>query len=339
MAGIQYEVKIGSGKAQNGTDGDLVVLSLWSELTMDGAGGRCSVELAMTKATPPKPGDEVTISLGDDSKTVFTGEAQRVTVSASTVRVAAVDGLSKLAVLEVENAYEKQTAGSIVKELIQKAGLTAGKVDDGPKLASYVLHREPKALRHLQRLAEACGCDVYTDGDGKVYFVKPASASADHTFTYGQDVLDFAFESVAPTYDGAIVWGEGAGSSKGEDKNHWLTDDLSTVSGKASMDPSFTVKPGSAGSSPLTVKDGAARSGGDAADEAKARMAWVAARPLRGTLSVLGNPAVELGDGVKVDKLPSTQAASALVSGKVLRVRRVRHALSVKQGFVTRMEF
>jgi hypothetical protein len=341
MAGIPYEVHVGSAKASNGTQGDLVVLSLWTELTMDGAGGRCAVELAMTSATPPKPGDAVTVSLGDDggSKPVFTGEAQRVAISPTTVTVHGVDGISRLASLEVETAYEKTAAGTIAKELIQKAGLTAGKVDDGPKLPSYVLHREPKALRHLQRLAEACGCDLYTDGDGKVHFARPKAGGADHTFVYGEQVLDLAFEAGAPAHDGVVVWGEGAGSTKGEDKNHWLVGDLSSVSGKASIDAKFTVKPGSAGKSPLTVKDGATRAGADAADQAKARMAWLAARPVRGSLSVLGNPAVKPGDLVKIDKLPQSHAASALVSGKVLRVRRVRHALGTKQGFITRMGF
>ena len=44
------------------------------------------------------------------------------------------------------------------------------------------------------------------------------------------------------------------------------------------------------------------------------------------------------GDLVKLDDIPEGHAASALAADQVLHVRRVRHALSAKRGFVTRME-
>jgi hypothetical protein len=342
MAGIAYEVKIGSFQASSQPRaGNGQVRSISCALTLDGAGGHCYLELVATGSAPPKPGDKTTINLddGNGGATVFTGEVQETKASSDTAIVVGADGLAKLARFDLEGAYEQMSAGAIAKELVQKAGATAGKIEDGPKFPSYVLHRGPRALRHLQRLAEQCGFDVFTDGDGKVHFAAPKQGGADHTFTYPEQVLRTGLEQVSPAYDGVQVWGEGAASAKGSDKAHWLVKDLASVSGKASMDDSFTVKPASAGKLMREVRDGAVRTGDDAATQAKARMALLASRPLRGFIEVLGSPKVKPGDLVKLDDIPAEHPVKALASGKVLRVRTVRHALSLQTGFVTRMEF
>ncbi len=342
MAGIAYEVKVGAFQASSRPHkGNGQVRSISCSLTMDGSGGHCYLELVATGAAQPRPGDATTVTLDDGhgGATVFTGEVQETRAAADTARVVGVDGLTKLARLDVDGAYEQMSAGAIAKELLQKAGAPLGTIEDGPKFPSYVLHRGPRALRHLQRLAEQCGFDVYTDGDGKVHFAAPKAGGADHAFTYSAQVLRTGLQQVATAVDGLQVWGEGAASTQGSDKAHWLVKDLAPVSGKASVDTSFTVKPGSEGSLMREVRDGAMRTGEDAATQARARMALLASRPLRGFVEVLGSPKVKLGDRVKLDDIPSTHPVSALATGKVLRVRAVRHTLSMKTGFVTRMEF
>lgn len=342
MGTVAYDVTIGSARASSTSGkGTEQLLSLTSELTMDGAGGRCSLEIAASGASLPKPGDATSIKLddGSESATVFTGEALEVGGSATAYVVVGIDGLSKLASLDVEGTYENATAGSIVGELIQAAGLKAGRVEDGPTFSRFVLHRGPRALRHLQRLAEACGFDLFTDGEGAVHFEPPRTGRADHSFKHGEVVLEMSLRALSPAYDGVVVWGEGAASSMGSAKDHWLVGDLAPVSGKASVDASFTVMLGSEGKTPILVKDGAVRTGADAADQAEARMKAVASRKLRGYIAILGNPRIGPGDLVAIDGVPEGHAASELLQGNVLRVRRVRHTLSPKRGFVTRMEF
>jgi phage protein D len=340
MAGISFEVSIGAQKASSQARGsDWQLLSLITEIGMDGV-GHCAVELAASEARPPKPGEAARVSLGagGGSAQVFTGEALSVSASAETLVVRMADGLAKLARLEVEGAYEDATAGSIAKELLQKASLTAGTVEDGPTLTTYVLHRGPRALQHLLRLAERSGFDVYADGGGKVHFAAARTGSADHTFTYGKELLRVELAPTEPAYDSVVVWGEGAAGTQGADKAHWLVTDLASVSGKASLGDELTVKPGSEGKQPLTVKDGAVRSQADATDLAQARLKALAVRPLRGFVEVLGAPAVAPGDLVKLDGLPKGHALRTLAADEALRVRRVRHALSARQGFITRME-
>ncbi|MFP2908391.1 hypothetical protein ACLESD_25730, partial [Pyxidicoccus sp. 3LFB2] len=92
------------------------------------------------------------------------------------------------------------------------------------------------------------------------------------------------------------------------------------------------------GTLPREVRDGAVRTGDDAATQARARVKALASRPLRGFIEVLGAPAVKPGDTVKLNDIPKGHPVASLASGKVLRVRGVRHTLSASAGFVTRME-
>ncbi len=341
MNAYDFDVAIGSASASSKPGkGDTHLLSLVCELSMDSAGGRCSLELATP--TGVAVGDTITVKLdgGAGVKTVFTGEVDAVTISTATVHVVGNDGLSKLARVELRGTWEKTHAGAIAKELLRAAAVTAGNVANGPKFNSYVLHSGPRALRHLQQLAETCGFDVYTDGDGKVHFAPPKTGGADHTFHFGKNLLDLSVNRSRPPNNGVVVWGEGAASKRGEDKAHWLVKDLTAVSGKASFDEATgAVKPGSPGARPLTIHDGAVRTGGDAAEQAKARATWLAAHLLRGNATVLGAPAVKPGDLVAIADLPKDHAAFKLLNGKTLRVRTVRHALDLTEGFVTRMVF
>jgi hypothetical protein len=342
MAGIAYSVTIGSFQASSQAgQGNGAVRSIVSELTMDGAGGRCTLELVASPDSPlPSPGDATTISLdaGDGSVTVFTGVVLETRASPDTAIVVGADALAQLARLDVCAAYESTTAGSIVSELVQQAGATAGTIEDGPTFPSYVLHRGPRALRHVQRLAEQCGFDVYTDGEGQVHFAPPAEGGPDHTFVYRKQVLRTELRATPPALDGVEVWGEGAASTQGAEKGHWLVADLSSVSGKAALGSKGTVQAGSAGSLPREVRDGAMRTGDDAATQAQARMKALASRPVRGFIEVLGAPAVMPGDTVQLNDIPQGHPVEALASGKVLRVRGVRHTLNPRAGFVTRME-
>lgn len=341
MAGIGYQVTIGSFQASSRAgQGNGYVRSIVSELTMDGVGGRCHLELVASDTAPPAPGDVTTISLddGNGSVTVFTGVVLETRASPDTALIVGADALARLARLDVSGAYEQTSAGAIVSELVQQAGATPGTVEDGPTFSSYVLHRGPRALRHIQRLAEQCGFDVYTDGEGQVHFAAPRQGASDHTFTYRTQVLKVELQRGPPAHDGVVIWGEGAASTQGAAKASWLVADLASVSGKASLDASSKVRAGSEGEFSREVRDGAVRTGEDAATQARMRMAVLASRPLRGFVEVLGSPAVKPGDLIQLEDIPAGHPVHALASNQVLRVRSVRHTLSASAGFVTRME-
>jgi len=341
MAGIGYTVSVGSLRASNKPrQGQAFVRAITSELTMDGAGGRCMLEFVPSDAALPAPGDVTTVSLdgGDGSVTVFTGLVLESRAAPDVGIVTGGDTLAKLARLDVSGAYEQMSAGAIVRDLVDKVGGAPGTIEEGPRFPSYVLHRGPRALRHIQHLAEQSGFDLFTDGQGQVHFAKPRTGSADHRFVYRTQVLRAELRKPLPAIDGFEVWGEGAASSQGEAKAHWLVDDLSSIQGMAALDATGAVRAGTTGKASREVKDGAVRSGDDASTQAKARTAALAARPLHGFIEVLGAPSVKPGDLVEVGDIPEGHPVEALLSGEVLRVRSVRHTLNARTGFTTRME-
>ena len=85
----------------------------------------------------------------------------------------AQDGLARLALQELEAAYENVSLDFIIKDLLQQGGAQAGSVCKGPDVPSYAVHRQPRLLGQVWRLAQACGADVYSSGDGKVQLEFP----------------------------------------------------------------------------------------------------------------------------------------------------------------------
>jgi hypothetical protein len=339
-----YKARFGAYTASDKVqDGDRLLLSLLVEQAMDGVGGRCSAELAGAEFDSVALGDPVEIQLdaGAGAVTVFTGEVTQGTLTATTQCIEAQDGLARLALQELESAYENVSLDFIIKDLLQQGGAQAGSVCKGPEVPSYAVHRQPRLLGQVWRLAQACGADVYSSGDGKVQVATPGQAgSQQHTLRFGENVRSLALGPAVLPWDSVEVWGEGAGSAKGSAKSHWLCTDLAGVSGKAVVDDAGQVTAGKLGQRPLRLRDGALRSGGAAQDSAKARMAWLAARRVTGQMDLNGAPAVMPGDTVRIDKLPAGHGVARLLAdGAPLRVRGVRHWLDRELGLVTRLHF
>nr|WP_294518354.1 hypothetical protein [uncultured Rhodopila sp.] len=336
-----YDITVGGTTASSdGRKGDRLLLSLVVELGMDSAGGRCVLELAGAAQTPAQPGDSVSVQLdaGDGAVTVFTGTAYAGETTAVSQVVRAADGGAKLAAIEIEQAYEDVTADFIIKDLIGKAGATPGTISAGPDLASYAVHAGTSALAHIRTLAALTGGDFYTDGDGKVHVAAPGEGGADATLSFGETILALDIRGVSPAFDGFEMWGEGAASSQGKDKAHWLSTDLAGVKGEASVAADGSVQAGNAGTSPRRIRAGAIRAGEAAGDAAKAKAAALAGRRLRGTIDAFGSPSLMPGSLLGIAKLPADHAAAALLNGKPVRVRAVRHTLSRNLGLRTRIE-
>ena len=325
------------GQALGGAGGGVLPRALRCEIGMDGVGA-CHVDLIVPEgAALPAVGAALVVQLGldDDNSAVFTGEVDGVRASAAGAQLSAGDGLARLAHCFVTGAYEDQSAGKVARDILSQAGLRPGAVDEGPTLKSYVLFPGLSALHHLGRLGVLAGADLFADGEGKVHFAAPATQGARHSFRYGLDLLEVDLLRAPSARAGVDVWGEGAASSAGSDKAHWLPQDLSGVKGKADLpgDPPYAAP---AAVRREFVRDGALRTGDDAAASAKARAA--ARRPVRGAIVTLGAPALAPGDLVALEDLPSAHPLAALAQLGPFRVRRVRHRFDVSRGFTSRME-
>ncbi|NML13681.1 hypothetical protein [Azohydromonas caseinilytica] len=338
----RYSARFGSYRVSDrAQDSDRLLLALLVEQSMDGLGGRCVAELSGAEHALPQLGDAVEVKLdaGGGAVTVFTGEVTLSAATATTQRIEAQDQVARLARVEVEAAYEDVSLDFIVKDLLQQAGARAGSVCRGPDVPFYAVHRQPRVLGQVWRLAQACGADLFADGEGRVHLATPDEAGSEHALRFGETIRRLDLHERVLPYDSVEVWGEGAASAKGADKAHWLSTDLSGVSAKAKVDAAGQVSTGSLGQRPLRVRDGALRAGAAAEASAKARMAWLAARRIAGSIEANGAPAVKVGDTLRIEKLPAAHAASALLKqAGALRVRGVRHTLDRESGLVTRIE-
>lgn len=338
-----YEITLGDAVASSDArKSKRQLLRLQVDLDMDGPSAACLIELGDSDAAPPKPGDpvEVKLDVGEGMQSIFTGTVDRAGATATGQLIRAHGALAVLGRSELEAAYEGVSADFVIKDLIGKAGATAGTVDKGPDLASYTLHRGPTALGHLRRLALLCGADLFADGADKVHCIAPKSGGADHSFKFGETVIRLDLARHSPAFDSIEVWGEGAASAQGADKAHWLCTDLSGVSAKAGVDSEGKVQAGKLGERPLRLRDGALRAGDAAEAVAKAWAARLAARLIGGSLELFCAPKVLPGDVVEVTALPDTHSAARLLGqGATLHVRGVRHVLDRRQGATTRLSF
>ena len=289
-------------------------------------------------------GDEVTVALGHDGdeETVFTGDVVMLRPAIVGVEIRALGVMNELLKLRTAATFEEQTAGSIARDLISQAGLSAGTVDDGPTLPRYAVDSRLSAFAHLKDLADRLGYELYADRHGNVMFhalgpaagldaaaggllgAVVASAAAllgiggGESYAYGQHLLAAASDQRPVAWGTIEVGGESPMSGQGATTAHWLTVSDADYRGSAGD-----------GDPTLLVLDAAARTQ-DLADRfAASRLATAARKAHQVRLTVLGRPQVDLGDSITASGL-----SDELINGKGY-VRAIRHRFGEEIGFVT----
>lgn len=320
--------------------GDAQLMRIFCERTMDGV-GRCIIAIAPGSYQAPKLQSDVSLSLdiGNGSHAVFTGIVAGVAASATATRIEAYDRLYALGRMEFARVFENISAGDIVGELLKHCDAQPGAIETGPSFPSFALHPGPSALSHLRRLAALCGWDVFCDGKGRVNVCGPATKGNEHVFPAGEQVLSLDLHRAVPPREGVEVWGEGAASTKGASRSHWLATELEAVSARATVTPVGEVQVDKKTKTAARSRHGVLRSGELATATVKAIARAQAARRIRGELTVAGAPQVHPGDQIRIDQLPPEHSAEALLRGVTLRARSVSHYLAAASGFRTRMEF
>lgn len=340
---IDYTIEIGEVTISNdpaAAGPPLVALRV--ERGVGGAGGRARIEVGRTKGAAPRVGDRVRVEISAGEGNAFRGEVETVSPGVETLVIEARDGLARLAEHEVERGYQEVTAGFIVADLVDACGAEAGEIEDGPTFPRYVVHAGPRALQHAQRLAALVGADLFTDGDGKVCFVWPRERAAAERLRWGEHLLRVELEHEPLRSDSVVVWGEGAAGTHGADREHWLTTDLSGVSGKAAIDEAGgqrSVRSSRTGQRPRALANGAIRSAAAADEIAHAHLQRLALRPMRGSVLTLGLPQADLGTWVELSELPEPFRPTTAAASLQLRVRHVVHQLSPSRGLLTELRF
>jgi hypothetical protein len=308
-----------------------------------------SLRVTLAESGGASPGDPVGLDLGDEDavERVFTGTIAEIRPRLDGCQLFCLGTMLGLVDLRVSSFYRAQSAGDVVRDLVGQAGLQAGEIADGIDLPHFAVERRVGAHAQLRRLAERLGYSLFSDRTGKIHFrglgpaaslsvlggalsgVASAAAGAASAaaaalgigggggIAYGKHMLDCAAHLQPALGRTIVVGGESPMSGFGEDKSFWL----------AAADSQYE---GSSGDGPeLLVTDPAARTK-DMAGRFAAGYATSFNRRSRDIrISVLGLPALELGDSTGGSGAP---VAALNASGYV---KALRHRFGFLEGFVT----
>ena len=307
------------------------------------------LRVALAESGSVSPGDTVQLDLGDEDglERVFTGSVAEIRPRLGGCELFCVGTMLALVDLRVSSFYQAQSAGDVVRDLIGQASLDAGDISDGIDLPRFSIERSVGAHAQLRRLAQRLGYSLFSDREGKIHFrgLGPAAnldsiggglggaasalagaASAASAalgvgggggLAYGKHLLA-AVAGLRPKFGRTLlVGGESPMSGQGEDKSFWLT----------ATDTDYE---GSSGSGDeLLVIDPAARTKDMAGRFAAGYAASFDRRTGEIRLTVLGMPALELGDSTGASDAPESGLnASGYVKG-------LRHRFGFLEGFVT----
>ncbi len=263
-----------------------------------------------------KKGDEAAIELGYEGTLVrvFTGIVDTVVPDIKGVTVTGYTAAKLLMGMKAHQIYEKQASGAIVEDLAGRAGLTVKDPEDGIVFPMYVVDTGKPVYEHMMELASLNGFDLFIKPDGAIVF-KKYEGKKPVQFKYGRDIIRSEVHELTPPYDSVKVIGESPASTRGTDKSHWLSKGGTGVTSGS-------------GDRALIVRHPAIRDTDTAEKVAAAKMESFLVE-LGGTVVVLGNPRVALGDTIVIKGMPNEKN-----NGEFEAVR-VSHALGSDTGYTT----
>ncbi|HXQ69544.1 MAG TPA: hypothetical protein VN844_03625 [Pyrinomonadaceae bacterium] len=301
------------------------VVDLKVVLDLDTPADVFTFELGNVGSFRPARDDETKIELGYADNGGFTqvmkGTVETSEPNLTTTRVAGFSGADALLRTFVEQTYESKTAGAIVRDLADKAGLQVGTAEAGITFPAYVVDGRRSVYLHMQDLAELCGFDLYIDFDGKLVFQKFINGRTVHVFEYAKHIVAFNVARTPPLAGLVEAWGESPAGSQGENSWAWITTD-------------FSGSRGSAGAGALLLRERPALRTKEAARAAAdAFLTNVERRTLRGNVMTIGRPEIKLGDAIRLREMTDDSLNT------IFQVRSVTHRITKLGGFTTTVGF
>ncbi len=302
------------------------VVSLTVALDLEAPADSCTLVMGQVGRFRPAKGDGVAIELGYADNggltQVLSGTLTAVEPGLTTRRLVVHSAAASLLRSFSDTTYENKTAGEIVRELAGAAGISVAQADAGISFPAYVIDGRRSAWQHLRELADLCGFDLYLNPDGKLVFQRFVNGHTVHVFDFARDVIALEQLQRDPAAETVEAWGESPTGSEGGEAWGWLTKD-------------FSGSKGSAGSGEMTLQleRPVLRTASAAQSAADALHTDLQRRSVRGRLLVLGNPAVQLGDAIRLQQNPEAELNGSF------QVRSVTHHISKAKGFTTWIGF
>lgn len=271
-------------------------------------------------------GDSGSISLGyADQSPVLVCSATVAAIRrglGGALQFAAENGGGKLSRLRLNQSYEQQSAGEIVHDLAEQAGVETDSIESGSDFPFYVIDDRRSAFGHIAELARKCGFGAWFSAEGKLNFAPLPGGEPVQRFTYGADILALTLRQAPALPTGFSLAGEGAAGGQGQDAWPWLVKDPAGVTAQA----------GDADGA-RRISDPSLRSAEAAQAAADGHMAAAALTTVTGRIRVPGAPVVTVGSRIAIVGAPD-----AALNGAAL-VGRVRHQFSKSGGFISIFDF
>lgn len=273
--------------------------------------------------TTVSAGEDLTIELGyeDNVTQVFEGILADIEPKMSTTVFVGSNDTDSMIKTRINQTYQNQSAGQIVSDLAGQAGVDTDVIENSINFPFYVVDDRKHLFQHAVELAAKSGLGLYFTPENKLAMKQFQKSSADHTFTYGEDIIDLQILNTMPLAGQVVVAGESPASAQGNDAWHWFAKDSGSFQGSAGQ------------GNTLLIQDPGIRTK-DAADTyAAGKLDLMTRAATQGRIVVLGNPDVKLGEAVEIEGVP-TGSLNGL-----FQVRRVKHQLSKARGFITAVDF
>jgi phage protein D len=270
--------------------------------------------------------DKVTVALGYADGGSFTQVIAAAVVSVepnlNVDRIIAFSAAETLLRSYVEETYENQTAGAIVRDLAGKAKVPVATVEEGINFPAYVIDGRRSFFRHMRDLADLSGCDLYFNNTGGLMFEKFVTPKALHVFEHPKDILELQVTHAIPVAGLVQAWGESPSDTDGAGASAWLTKNFGPSKGTAGS-----------GKPILLLERPALRTRAAAGTAALAEETNIRRSELRGSLVAAGRPEVRLGDAVQLRAVPDPSL------NHTFQVRAITHRLTKSKGFTTEIGF
>jgi hypothetical protein len=220
-----------------------------------------------------------------------------------------------------ERTYTSTTEGSVIQNLVEAMGIDSSVtsiVDTGMTVGvveAVRFQRGANFLNWIREIDNLCGAATFTRSDGAIYRRVVDTDTTDYTYTQGTNILSIKRNrALDGIYNGVQVDG--------------LTYEGLTVTafvGTANSDI-----PSPPGTVALKVQSNYVETNARATICATTLLDRHNYRPESYTLSVVGNPLIEVGHTLSV-----TAGSVGISSGTALYVTAREHAISADQGFLT----
>lgn len=275
-------------------------------------------------------GSDVEVTVGDSERKLFvgvvTGMRHAFKQGRETMTVMAMDPTIKAAASRQTYTYEDMTDADIARQVIGRAGMTVGTVDDTEGTNDYVIQRNESDLEFLKRLAARNGMQLKVT-EGKVDFLKAQTGGSSIEIpTERIEDLDYQM-SATQVPPGMTFHGWDYVNVEKVEGSAGSGDIQAIGSGRNAVDAAAKIWKDKA-----YVTEVGAHAQGGAKEMAVAELNRAARNFLKGTARVEGNSDIFAGAQIKFSGRPTGFNPEVYVVSS-------RHVFEFKRGYVTEFTF